>query len=316
MRMRSHVEFLRDQHFGRQGESVDGGDPVLLGENIVGVAFSSASAATDYIAIDTEGIWFLDVYGLDYEGNSAVAAGDEIFINKTTCVLSKISNKSTHARFGYALGDVGSGTNAVCAVKVHWIPDDAIERVGTSGVPKTINAVGFTGYLKYYSTSATSGTTYGDYTRLDLTAAGVGLEGISGRSKTLLQANGIGNAHGRHDTLETDTSAGAITGLGTGHRGNVVVANRAHATGTWYGAFAEIYALGNSAALPASSNAALGINIQPATAMDLVGNSIAFNATDGSTKPVYTHNPGNTFTGSIRILVNGAVRYLYFASVE
>jgi hypothetical protein len=177
-----------------------------------------------------------------------------------------------------------------------------------------INLVDYADYLKYLSTTAVSGTTYGDYTRLDV--SGAGAEAIAGRSKTLLKIAGVGNAHGRHDTLEFDTSAGAVTGLGTGHRANLVVANRAIATGTYYGAMAEIYALGNTAALPAGSNAALGLNIQPATAMDLVGNLLSVSATDGSTKPIYTHNPGNTFSGSFRILVNGAVKYIYFANSE
>lgn len=293
---------------------VDKGDPVLVGDLIVGIAFNSAAAATDLITIDTEGIWFLSAAATDYEGNSAIAPGDQIYINKSTCILSKNSNKSTQQRFGYALGDVPSSTTAVVAIKVHFDPDDATERIGTQAAPMAINTVNYTSYLKWLSTTATSGTTYGDYTRLDVNGAGV--EGIAGRSKVMLTVAGVGNAHGRHDTLETDTSAGAITGLGTGHRANLVIANRAHATGTWYGAMAEIYALGNSAALPAGSNAALGINIQPGTAMDLVANSIAFSATDGSTKPIYTHNPGNTFSGSIRILVNGAVKYLYFANSE
>lgn len=99
------------------------GDPVLVGENIVGVAFNSASAATDLIAIDTEGIWFLSAVGVNEGGNSAIVPGDELYIHKTTAVISKIRNQATHARFGYALGDVGSGQTAVVAVKIHWDPD-------------------------------------------------------------------------------------------------------------------------------------------------------------------------------------------------
>jgi hypothetical protein len=293
---------------------VDKGDPVLCGDTFVGVALLSAAAAGDLISIDTEGIWFLTAYATDYEGNSAIALGDQIYINKTTCVLSKNSNKYTHQRFGVALGDVSTGTSGVVAIKVHAAADDEIERIGTSSVPKPINTADYIDYLKWLSTSATSGTTYGDYTRLDVSGAGV--EGIAGRSKVMLKAAGIGNAHGRHDTLEFDTSAGAVTGLGTGHRANLVVADRAIGTGTYYGSMAEIYPLGNTAALPAGSNAALGLSIQPATAMDLVGNLLAIRATDGSTKPIYTHNPGNTFSGSFRILVNGAVKYLYFANSE
>ena len=55
-------------HPSHTDNMVDQGDPVLCGENIVGVAFNSAAVATDLIALDTEGIWFLEVYGTDDEG--------------------------------------------------------------------------------------------------------------------------------------------------------------------------------------------------------------------------------------------------------
>lgn len=103
---------------------VDKGDPVIDagGQNIVGVALLSAAAATDLISLDTEGIWFLSVVGSDDAGNSAVQYGDQIFINTTTAVLSKITNINTQRSFGYALGTVATGTTAVVAVRVHWDP--------------------------------------------------------------------------------------------------------------------------------------------------------------------------------------------------
>lgn len=103
---------------------VDGGDPVVVGGTdgvIVGVAFSSATAATDFVAIDTEGIWFLDVYALDDGGASAIDEGDLIFINTSTCVLSKVQNETTQQPFGYSLGEVAAGHD-VLAVKVHFDP--------------------------------------------------------------------------------------------------------------------------------------------------------------------------------------------------
>ena len=105
---------------------VDKGDPVIFGGANgygVGVAFKSAAAATDYIAIDTEGIWFQTVVATDDAGNSAVDEGDVIYINLTTCVLSKIQNMATQRVFGYALGDLTAGTTGVVAVKVHWDPN-------------------------------------------------------------------------------------------------------------------------------------------------------------------------------------------------
>ena len=104
---------------------VDKGDPIVSATGkpaIVGVAFRSAAAASDRIAIDTEGIWVLDVVATDDAGNSAVAGGDLIYINTTTAVLSKISNQATQVPFGYALGIVTSGATAAIAVKVHFDP--------------------------------------------------------------------------------------------------------------------------------------------------------------------------------------------------
>jgi len=88
----------------------------------VGVAFSSASGVNDLIALDTEGIWALSVQAVNDEGNSAVNIGDIIFINRTTCILSKISSDTTNLVFGYALDTITSGSTAVIAVKVHWDP--------------------------------------------------------------------------------------------------------------------------------------------------------------------------------------------------
>jgi len=305
---------------------VDKGDPVLVGDNIVGVAMTSAAAATDLIAIDTEGIWYLNVLGCISNGASAGVAhagvaGDPVYIQRTpgtdVYLLSGEQESDKFAPFGYILGATTASTTVptLVAVKVQWARDDALENVGNSTTPMALTVADKVGHNKFYSTAMTSGTNYGDYSRMD--ASGVGVEAIAGRSKTLLKAAGVGNAHGRHDTLEMDTSAGAITGLGTGHRGNVVVPDRAIATGTYYGAMAEIYPLGNSAALPSGSNACLGINAQPGTAMDLVVNAISFGGTDGAGKMIVSATDASPdWTGSIRILVNGAKRYIHFTSAE
>lgn len=209
-----------------------------------------------------------------------------------------------------------------CRPKVPLVLSDIVHAGALTGLVQlgltasmiAINTANQMGIAVFLSTSATSGTTYGEYIRLN--AAGAGVEAIAGRHKVLLTAAGIGNAHGHHATLELDTSAGAVTGLGTGLRGNLVVADRAVAAGTYYGMMAEIYALGNSAALPAASNACLGINLQPGTAMDLVGNAISFSGTDGTGKMIYTNADSDAAAGSIRILVNGAAKYLRFYAAE
>lgn len=104
---------------------VDKWDPIVSATGnpcIVGVALNSAAAATDRIAIDTEGIFALDVVASNDAGNSAVAGGDLIYINTSTGVLSKISNGATQVPFGYALGIITAGQTNSIAVKVHWNP--------------------------------------------------------------------------------------------------------------------------------------------------------------------------------------------------
>ena len=105
---------------------VDGKDPVVFGTTAagygVGVAFSSASAVTDQIAIDTEGIWCLSAQAVDDEGNSAIRVGDIIYINRTDCILSKISSDTTNIVFGYALTPLDSGEEDLVVIKVHWSP--------------------------------------------------------------------------------------------------------------------------------------------------------------------------------------------------
>lgn len=118
-----HLSFLESEltHPSHTDSLVDKGDPVVLGE-IVGVSFKSAVAATDYIAIDTEGVWNLSVVATNQDGNTAVAAGQQLYINRTTCIISKNADEDTHVPFGYALGAVTSGQTAVIAVKVHFDP--------------------------------------------------------------------------------------------------------------------------------------------------------------------------------------------------
>ena len=146
-----HLTFLESElnHPNHADALVDKGDPVIMGENVVGVAFRSAVAATDYITIDTEGIWALSVTGTDELGNNAVVAGDELFLNKTTCLITKNPNKNTNAHFGYALGAVDAGATAVIAVKVHWDPDDAEEVVGATDAP-FVNDTASNKFREYY----------------------------------------------------------------------------------------------------------------------------------------------------------------------
>ena len=117
---------------------VDKGDPVVAQTStgkIVGVAMASASAATDKITIDTEGIWALTVYADTDEvwdkvaGEGAIVAGDQLFIDHVSagaitagvgaCGISKRRDASKNIPFGFALGAIDDAGEGVIGVKVH-----------------------------------------------------------------------------------------------------------------------------------------------------------------------------------------------------
>jgi len=224
---------------------VDKGDPVVFGDIGVGVAFNSAAAATDYIAIDTEGIWWLTVYGTDEAGNNAVAQGDRIYINESTGVLSKNSNKNTHRHFGYAITTIGAGENGVCAVKVHFDPDDAEELVGTSSAAYTSSTASkrFRDY-RYKSTATSGNEIRGQYLSLELAGAQNG-GGEAIRGRTIVNETIGGGVHGGHFGLEYGDD-GLITGLGVGLRATLLHKDAAHVGGTVAGGMSELYAAGDA----------------------------------------------------------------------
>lgn len=158
-----HVTVLESDliHPAHSGGIVNKGDPVVFGTTgleAVGVAFGGEddTVAGDLIAVDTEGIWNLDVVADDDDGGSAVAGGDVIYINKTDGVLSKISAPATQIKFGYALGIITSGNTEAIAVKVHWDPLVAtvLEVRGTPGDGIVFASVGKEGNPLVYAAAS------------------------------------------------------------------------------------------------------------------------------------------------------------------
>ena len=129
---------------------VNKGDPVILCDagvpatygRAVGVAFASGAATSNYIAIDTEGIWNLTVYAENDAGGIAIEIGDPLFIRAGGLIgaatgdgtgdaeISKIRNLVTQVPFGYALGSMVADGSGVIAVKVHWDPEEQQDEYG------------------------------------------------------------------------------------------------------------------------------------------------------------------------------------------
>jgi hypothetical protein len=225
---------------------VERGDPVVayLGDKaIVGVALKSASAATDLVTIDTEGIWWQTMTAENDDGNVGVYAGDRVFINLSTCVLSLTQNDNTHQEFGYALGTLSSGTSGIVAVKVHGDAADFRRIVvGTSASPISTAVAGFKRWELRAKTTATSGDGRAAYVSMEFAGAGVSGEAI--RARSIVSAAVAGGVHGLHGGVEIAT-AGSVTGLAAGVRGTLIGKN-ASVGGTVCGGMSELWADGAS----------------------------------------------------------------------
>jgi len=123
------------------------GQPVVWGSvglQGVGVLMNiTPTAVTDLCVIDTEGIWNLTVTATDdaVGAGGVVVGGDILYINTSTCVISKINNTATQIPFGLALGGLAQDVTAVIAVKVHYDPsldtaDRMYKTVATGGLGK------------------------------------------------------------------------------------------------------------------------------------------------------------------------------------
>lgn len=198
---------------------VNKGDPVVLCDAgvvatygaAVGVAFNDGTAAGDFIAIDTEGIWNLQVYAEGDIGNSAIEIGDRLYIRAGALTgvqtldglgdaeISKINNSAFQIPFGYALGSMVGGGEGIIAVKVHWDPslDNEARQYttvtdGAYGKHRTaVFAGGTSEGLQYYDQRLTgnqTGSIHGHSIWMELATGGVAFV----TSANLLVAHDIG----------------------------------------------------------------------------------------------------------------------------
>jgi hypothetical protein len=158
--------------------------------------------------------------------------------------------------------------------------------------------------------------------RHELKGAGVSGESLRGNTN-LGAAVAVNTAHGVHGSIAHQAGS-TITGLGVGVRAGWILPDAAvGAGGTYYGGMTEIYVSGDSSDPAAVTKYAVhefsiggGGN---AAAQAKVKNMLSFTsgAADGSGNVIYSHDhaPGNA-DGSIRVLVNGTVKYLKFWGAE
>jgi hypothetical protein len=134
-------------HPYRTSGFVNVGDPVLHGKNIVGRANATATAATDKVSIETEGIFYFYVLGSVSDGTTdgiakALSYGDPVFIKRTpgsdTYILSGQQDPAAWQPFGKVLGAVSAHltTPTLVAVKIEQasVPEEGRLHFGSGYV--------------------------------------------------------------------------------------------------------------------------------------------------------------------------------------
>ncbi len=116
-----HVSVLESNlvHVDNGGGFVDKGQPVSFGLGWngagVGIALKSATSATEFVPVDTEGIWRCSVYA-----EFGMIVGQVVFITSAGVLVDMPPDPECHI-FGYALQPIAAGNTEVIAVKVHWM---------------------------------------------------------------------------------------------------------------------------------------------------------------------------------------------------
>jgi len=115
-----HVSILESNlvHPSHTDGFVDKGDPVSFGIGwaglAVGIALKSAASASEFIEVDTEGIWRCEVVA-----QWDMIVGQLVFITGAGVLVDWPPDENSHI-FGYTLQAMDAGT-ATIAVKVHWM---------------------------------------------------------------------------------------------------------------------------------------------------------------------------------------------------
>jgi hypothetical protein len=332
-----HIEVEEQDMIHSGAALVTKGTPVLFNDLTwdamvgVGVALNTATAVTDFIAVDTEGIWNLSVVSSsDITGaiaNDDIVFGDQIFIDISTGVLSKIRNANTNRPFGYSVNTTtvtGAGTATVIPVKVHWDPwalSVAMPLCGVSGAPFVNDQIGVTFRQFRYDSGATSGDNRGEYLRVYYTGAGGGGDCLRVYADVVGVA--AANVFGAHISagFGESTTGGSVTGLGVACRATLGLPDVAMAAGGTYAAIMpEIYSFGAAADAGAVTELSFIRCVNDGNAAGIADvDDDAFllvytgGATAGGNVVEESATEGN-YAYSARCKLNGVTCYMMFAS--
>jgi hypothetical protein len=184
---------------------------------------------------------------------------------------------------------------------------------GTSLAP-LLTAAANANFIEFRAKSTGTGAQRLMYLRYDAAGAGT-YECV--RGLLVLTAEAANARGGSFSLVASDT--GYITGSGSAVHARLEIADAAvPANGTYYGALVDLFGDGASSSLAAVTKyAILGIAATGhATFIDTVKNAIAFDGGSGAGNMIVAGTTLGTAGGSIRILVNGVVKYLPFYAAE
>jgi hypothetical protein len=295
------------------------GQAVVCG-NITGVATGDESLTQTYIGVDTGGIYGLAASGVGDDGNSAIAIGDNLYINNATAVISKISNPLTQKFFGRALSTANSAsTTTLVAIQLHQGLTPSELTFGTSAAPLTSSEAGHIFTEMRSSDSAASGTARNLYSQL--TIATTGGAGEATRSRTMVPSAvvaGTEGVHGAHDTLEFGATGSGAGGLFCGHRGNIVMSGgiMGAGVGQFYGGMSEIYGTASGTLAAAADSAIHAFSLSgDATAAQTVVNVFSFTGLKvGSGAGDHVNTACATVTDGLKCKINGTLYYIALCS--
>jgi len=271
---------------------------IATGAVVAGVVINTHSAAITNTGSAYFGLYIQDYVGGKVDFDAAVAIAD------SCCTTGVDIGTCTQ---GIKLGNAGGASSA----------SGLLMGIGTSADPATTSVAAANFVEIRCQTTATSGGSRGVYVRYDIAADGTSTgEAIRG---LLMVSKAVGSFTGVSGGVEFDNTSGAISGSATGGSFTMLINAAGQSTGGLYGASVIMHMGGTGG--PPTMHAPLEIRVAgDATGAAKVLNAISFSAADcadaGGGEMISPGTSMGTATGTIRVLVNGAARFIPYYSHE